>query len=77
MSAKQKKVREHWYSGIKEALQMYIPGKRNPIYHTMAAKRARVGTLFILPFIIGFLAFMVRPLIEFDEEDLQDDVPVD
>ncbi|MBQ9401913.1 MAG: sugar ABC transporter permease [Clostridia bacterium] len=40
---------------------MYVPG--NKIYHTMQAKRARVGTLFILPFIIGFLAFMVRPLI--------------
>ena len=40
---------------------MYVPG--NKFYHTMQAKRARVGTLFILPFIIGFLAFMVRPLI--------------
>jgi ABC-type sugar transport system permease subunit len=29
----------------------------------MEARRARIGTLFILPFIIGFLAFMVRPLI--------------
>ncbi len=53
--------REHWYSGILEALQMYIPG--NKLYHTMPAKRARTGTLFILPFIIGFLFFMVRPLI--------------
>lgn len=40
---------------------MYIPG--NKLYHTMPAKRARTGTLFILPFIIGFLFFMVRPLI--------------
>lgn len=53
--------REHWYSGILEVLQMYIPG--NKLYHTMPAKRARTGTLFILPFIIGFLFFMVRPLI--------------
>ena len=58
---KNRKYREHWYSGITEAIQMYVPG--NKIYHTMQAKRARVGTLFILPFIIGFLAFMVRPLI--------------
>ena len=41
---------------------MYIPGNR--IYQTMPAKRARIGTLFILPFIIGFILFMVRPLIE-------------
>ena len=55
------KYREHWYSGIGEAVRMYVPG--NKVYHTMQAKRARVGTLFVLPFIIGFLAFMVRPLI--------------
>jgi len=54
--------RDHWYSGITEAIQMYVPGNR--IYHTMHAKRARVGTLFILPFIIGFIMFMARPLIE-------------
>ena len=58
---KNRKYREHWYSGITEAFHMYVPGNR--IYHTMEARRARIGTLFILPFIIGFLAFMVRPLI--------------
>ena len=61
MSRNMRIHREHWYSGILEALQMYIPG--NKLYHTMPAKRARTGTLFILPFIIGFLFFMVRPLI--------------
>ena len=40
---------------------MYIPGNRT--YHTIQARRARTGTLFILPLIIGFLVFMVRPLI--------------
>ncbi|MBQ6061823.1 MAG: sugar ABC transporter permease [Clostridia bacterium] len=40
---------------------MYIPG--NKLYHTMPARRARTGTLFILPFIIGFIFFMVRPLV--------------
>ena len=58
---KRKKYREHWYSGITEAFQMFVPG--NKIYHTMPAKRARTGFLFVLPFIIGFLFFMVRPLI--------------
>ena len=61
MSKKNRKIREHWYSGIVEAFQMYVPG--NKFYHTMPARRARIGTLFILPFIIGFIAFMVRPLI--------------
>ena len=53
MSKKNRKYREHWYSGITEAIQMYIPG--NKLYHTMPARRARTGTLFILPFIIGFI----------------------
>ena len=58
---KDHKYREHWYSGITEAVQMYVPGNR--IYHTMQARRARIGTRFVLPFIIGFLAFMLYPLI--------------
>lgn len=55
------KHRNHWYDGIVEAVQMYIPG--NKMYRTIQARRARTGTLFILPLIIGFLVFMVRPLI--------------
>ena len=51
----------HWYEGITESVKMYIPG--NNTYRTIQARRARTGTLFILPLIIGFLAFMVRPLI--------------
>ncbi len=58
----QKKYRKHWYSGIQEGFQMLIPG--NSIYHTMPASRARTGYLFILPFIIGFLFFMFKPLAE-------------
>ena len=48
--SKNKMHREHWYSGITEAFQMYYPGSK--IYHTIQARRARVGVLFILPFII-------------------------
>ena len=55
------KKRNHWYEGIVEAFQMYIPGNRT--YRTIQARRARIGTRFILPLIIGFLVFMVRPLI--------------
>ena len=61
MSKKQKRQKAHWYSGITEGILSYIPG--NKTYHTIQARRARVGTLFILPFIIGFVLFMVRPLI--------------
>ena len=57
---KNKVRRNHWYEGITEAIQMYIPG--NKVYRTIQARRARTGTLFILPLIIGFLLFMVRPL---------------
>ena len=62
MSNKANGYREHWYSGITDAIMIYIPGSKN--YRSSFARRARVGTLFILPFIIGFLMFMVRPLIE-------------
>ena len=61
MSKKNRKHREHWYSGITEAFQTFIPG--NKMYHTIAARRARTGFLFILPFIIGFIFFMVKPLV--------------
>ena len=54
--------REHWYDGIVEAVQIYIPG--NATYRTMRARNARIGTYFILPFIIGFLIFMCKPLVE-------------
>ncbi len=54
--------REHWYDGIVEAIQTYIPG--NSTFRTMRARNARIGTLFILPFIIGFLVFMCKPMVE-------------
>ncbi len=54
--------REHWYDGIMETIKTYIPG--NSTYRTMRARNARIGTLFVLPFIIGFLVFMCRPLVE-------------
>ena len=60
MSKKNRKYREHWYSGITEAFQMFVPG--NKLYRTIPAKRARTGFLFILPFIIGFIFFMLKPL---------------
>lgn len=52
--------REHWYDGIVDAVKIYIPG--NDTFRTMRSRNARIGTLFILPFIIGFLLFMLRPM---------------
>ena len=52
----------HWYTPLKEGVLTFVPG--TSVYHTMRARRARTGILFILPFIIGFLVFMVRPMLE-------------
>lgn len=60
--ANMKANHEHWYDGFVEAVSTYIPG--NATYRTMRARNARIGTWFILPFIIGFLVFMCRPLVE-------------
>ena len=61
-----------WYSirnavvkAAKYLFTPFIPGKkRNPEFYTMKSRNARHGVLFILPFIIGFLVFMVRPLFQ-------------
>ena len=42
--------------------EAYIPG--TDTYRTLRARNARTGVMFILPFIIGFLMFMLRPLIQ-------------
>ncbi len=62
MAVQNNGIREHWYDGILDALKIYIPG--NSTYRSMRARNARTGTWFILPFIIGFLVFMCRPLVE-------------
>ena len=60
MSPRNKKnKRESW--GLRESILTFIPG--NSVYRTMRSRNARHGVLFILPFIIGFLAFMAVPLI--------------
>ncbi len=53
---------KHWYDSILDAFKIYIPG--NDVYRTMRARSARTGTWFILPFIIGFLLFMAKPMVE-------------
>ncbi len=58
--AKRKSKRDAW--GLKESILTFIPG--NSTFRTMRSREARHGVLFILPFIIGFLVFMARPLIQ-------------
>lgn len=58
--AKKKSARESW--GLRESILTFIPG--NSVYSTMRSRNARHGVLFILPFIIGFVVFMARPLID-------------
>ena len=53
---------KHWYDKILDAFRIYIPG--NDVYRTMRARSARTGTYFIIPFIIGFLLFMAKPMVE-------------
>ena len=47
---------------FREAVLSFIPG--NAVYRSMRSRKARTGVLFILPFIIGFLVFMLRPLVQ-------------
>ena len=42
----------------------FLPLRKNPDFRTMKSRNARIGFLFILPFVIGFLVFMLRPMIE-------------
>ena len=48
---------------LKEGIQAFIPINRQ-VYRDMRSRKARTGVMFILPFIIGFLVFMVRPLFQ-------------
>ena len=58
MSPKKKSNANKW--GFRESILTFIPG--NSVYNTMRSRNARHGVMFILPFIIGFLAFMLVPL---------------
>ena len=62
MSAKAKKAPNPNSWSLSETFLTFIPG--NKTFGTMRSRNARRGVLFILPFIIGFLVFMVRPMID-------------
>ena len=62
MSARMKKAPNPNSWSLSETILTFIPG--NKTFRTMRSRNARHGVLFILPFIIGFLVFMVRPLVD-------------
>jgi len=45
-------------------LPKYFHTKKDKLYLTLEGKNARAGYLFVLPFIIGFILFMLLPLVE-------------
>ena len=57
--SKKKNSRDSW--DLRESILTFVPGTRT--FGTMRSRQARTGVLFILPFIVGFLFFMVRPMI--------------
>lgn len=57
---RRKQKRERW--SFSDAITAILPLNDN--YDTMRSRNARTGILFILPFIIGFLFFMLSPLIQ-------------
>ena len=61
MSPKQKKSKANKW-GFRESILTFIPG--NSTYNTIRSRNARHGVMFILPFIIGFLTFMLVPLFQ-------------
>ena len=58
--SKKKSSRDRWT--LKESILTFIPG--NSVYSPMRSRNARKGVLFILPFIIGFLVFMLKPMLD-------------
>lgn len=62
MAAKKLKAPQPGKWTFREAVLSFIPGNR--VYRSMRSRKARTGVMFILPFIIGFLVFMVRPLFQ-------------
>ena len=60
MSPKKNKKSNQNKWGFRESILTFIPG--NSTFNTMRSRNARHGVMFILPFIIGFLTFMLVPL---------------
>ena len=59
---------ESW--SLKEGFGVFAPW--TDAYKTMRGRNARTGVRFIMPFIIGFLVFMLMPLIQSLQFSLND-----
>ena len=57
---RKKEKRERW--SFADGITALLPLGEN--YDTMRSRNARTGVLFVMPFILGFLVFMVSPLIQ-------------
>ena len=57
---RKKEKRERW--SFTDGITALLPLGEN--YDTMRSRNARTGVLFVMPFILGFLVFMVSPLIQ-------------
>lgn len=55
---------------VRDSFGAFLPWSST--YRTMRARNARTGVRFILPFIIGFLVFMMMPLIQSLQFSLSD-----
>ena len=62
MSEKKIKAPKRGQWTLRESILTFIPG--TSVYRTMRARNARHGMAFILPFILGFFIFMLRPLLQ-------------
>lgn len=60
MSRKKRDRSERW--SLSESISALLP--INDQYDTMRSRSARTGVLFVLPFILGFLIFMAKPMIQ-------------
>jgi ABC-type sugar transport system permease subunit len=58
------KIKENFIDFITKYLPKYFTQKNDVLCLTLEGKNARAGYLFVLPFIIGFISFMLLPIFE-------------
>lgn len=58
------KIKEKFIDFITKYLPKYFTQKNDVLCLTLEGKNARAGYLFVLPFIIGFISFMLLPIFE-------------
>ena len=58
------KIKEKFIDFFTKYLPKYFTQKNDVLCLTLEGKNARAGYLFVLPFIIGFISFMLLPIFE-------------